>query len=250
MTVQMVRTAALLPLVAPYVPTCPDFVAEQAIRMAAIEFAERSRAWRHVVSVDVFGGFSNLLSASFEGVEHPLIFVSGGMEFDATSGNDALTDMSDLPVVGAVIHEIEMAEFDGCPLTPIQFSTMKDVAEGQPRYITQSAPNALALIPFRAGRLDISLFLKPSSTVEFGTVPASPMFDKFNVIPDFFITLHGSKLASGALHKIMSIPDEPWSNPKEAARYGALFADNLNASFRGNMRGQQRAPIRTAFRDF
>ncbi len=250
MPVNLVRTAALLPHIAPFAATCPDFLVEQAIRVAAIEFAERSRAWRHVVQVDVSGGYSTILTGTFDGEEYPLIFVTGGDEYEATAGVDATTDMSTMARTASVIHEIEFAEFDGQRLDPIQFTTLQNWPEGQPRYITQTAPNTVRLIPFRPGKLEISLFLKPTAQVQFGTQADDPLFDRFNVLPEHFISLHGMTLARGALERVLSMPNESWSNPKEAARYGTEFQRDLSASFRSNMRGQQRAKIRTKFKDF
>ncbi|MDB6179003.1 hypothetical protein PAF17_16040 [Paracoccus sp. Z330] len=213
----MVSTRELLPLIAPFAPTCPDFITAQQARFAAIEFCERSRAWRHVVTTTV-------------------------------------TDREMTPVVPdtATIHEIEFAEWGESrdKLTPVQFSTIKGDIEGRPHYVTQVNPHAITVSPFEEGEIRISMFLKPLSATEYGSDPANPLEDRFNVIPDFFVSIHGSTLAAGTLARILSIPDEPWTNPQEAQRYWMIFQDKLNQSFRANMRGQQRAPIRTRFKDF
>lgn len=213
----MVSTSTLFPLIAPFAPTCPDFIIAQQARFAAIEFCERSRAWRHVTTV-------------------------------------AVTSREFTPVVPdtAAIHEIEFAEWGDhqSKLTPVQFSTIKGDLEGQPRYVTQVNPHAVTVSPFEEGTMRISMFLKPLSSTSYGDNAADPLEDRFNVIPDFLVSIHGNTLAAGTLSKILSIPDEPWTNPAEAQRYWLIFQERLNGSFRANMRGQQRAPIRTKFQDF
>lgn len=213
----MVSTSALFPLIAPFAPTCPDFVIAQQARFAAIEFCERTRAWRHVTTVAV-----------------------ESREFT--------------PVVPdtAAIHEIEFAEWgdNQTPLTPVQFSTIKGDLEGRPCYVTQVNPHSVTVSPFEEGTLRISLFLKPLSGSEYGGNVADPLEDRFNVIPDFFVSLHGHALAAGTMARILAIPNEPWSDPQGAAQYWSMFQERMDRSFRHNMRGQQRAKIRTKFQDF
>lgn len=250
MAVILKRTAELLPLVLPYAPECPDFIAEHMIRFAAIEFAERSRAWRHVAEVDLDdNSITALLNGTMETTDYGLLFAIGGQVFRAAGTLRAIEADMEAPTV-AVIHEIEFAEFEGSPLTPVQFSAIGPESQGKPRYISQVQPNAITLWPFKSGRLLLSMFLKPSSATLFGTVEGDPLADKFNVIPDFFASQHGQTLAMGALSRILSMPGEPWTNEAKAAQYEMRFQEKLNGSFRTNMRGQQRAPIRTKYRDF
>lgn len=242
MPVNLRPTTDLLPLIAPYAPSCPAFLAEQMIRFAAIEFAERTRAWRHIAHIEVTeGNAPPLLSGVIGEQEYDLLFTVGHVE-----GLDVLADV---PAV-AVIHEIEFAEFDGQRLTPVQFSTIASETTGAPQYITQVAPNALTLIPFQPGKLSLSVFLKPASGSDYGGDADNPLFDAFNVVPDFFVTLHGDTIANGALARILSIPNEPWTDEAKAALYEARFREKLKTAFRSNMRGQQRAKIRTPYRDF
>lgn len=216
MPIPMARTRDFLPLILPFCPTCPDFIAEQQARFAAIEFCERSRAWRHITTVE-------------------------------------LTSATGVPVAPdtAAIHEIEFANFNGSPLTPVQFSTIEASSVGIPRYVTQVAPHAVTVAPYaEPGTLEISLFLKPLSSSQYSTDADDPLFDRFNVVPQFMVDIHGAAIAEGALAKILSIPDEPWTDKRKAAAHDERFRERLDASFRWNMRGQQRAPIRTVFRDF
>lgn len=218
MPVTMKRTAEFLPLILPFCPECPDFLAEQHARFAAIEFCERSRAWRHLTTVTLAAGSAGV----------------GVMVAPDT----------------AAIHEIEFAEMNGRKLTPVQFSTIENASEGLPEYITQTAPNEVRVLPFEPGTLKISMFLKPLSTSQYGTDAARPLFDRFNVVPDFLVDMHGATIAAGTLAKLLSIPGEPWTNENKALQYEARFREKLDSSFRANMRGQQRAPVRVKGRWF
>lgn len=216
MPVDMARTKAFLPLILPFCPECPDFLAEQHARFAAIEFCERSRAWRHLTTVEITGA----------------------------EGTPVAPEV-------AAIHEIEFAKFNGQPLTPVQFSTIEAASVGAPRYVTQVSPNELTVSPFEEpGTLEVSVFLKPLTGSEFSTDLDDPLFDRFNVVPQFMVDIHGGTIAAGALAKLLSIPREPWTDERKAAQYAIEFRERLDNAFRWNMRGQQRAPIRTVFRDF
>lgn len=216
MPIETVGTAAFLPLVLPYCPQCPDFIAEQQVRFAAIEFCERSRAWRHMITVSLTGPEGEMVAPEF-----------------------------------AAIHEIEFANFNDQPLTPVQFSTINPNQTGRPRYVTQVSPNALTVSPYdEPGDLEVSVFLKPLANMAFETTPGRPIADRFNVVPKFMLDIHGTAIARGALSKILAIPGEPWSDPRMALKHEADFRENMDAAFRWNMRGQQRAPIRTKFKDF
>ncbi len=150
----------------------------------------------------------------------------------------------------AAIHEIEFAEINGRKLTPVQFSTIDGTGAGQADYITQTAPGEVRVVPFEPGTLKVSVFLKPLTASQYGTDAARPLFDRYNVVPDFLVDMHGHTIAAGALAKLLSIRNEPWSDAKEALRYEARFREKLDSAFRWNMRGQQRAPQRVKPRWF
>lgn len=215
--VTMVRTAKLLPMIMSYVPTCPDFTAERAIRQAAITFCEVSRAWRHVSTHTIVGG------------EHILVAPPH-----------------------TAIHEIEFATWNDRKLEPVQFTSMSSTRVGQPENITQVSPGSVLLYPAlgadQPDKLEISVFLKPLATSAVGVDLMDPLHDVNDVIPDFLVSIHGTTLARGALGLIHAIPDQPWSNDQRAAKYSAEFKRDCDSSFRQNLRGQQRAPSRTISR--
>lgn len=222
----MTAISNFMPLVLPYAPAVPFPVAEQMIRLAAVEFCERTRCWRHILTrhVDAFNG----------GCGQPQIRI--------------------LPPY-ATIFEFEFAYFNGEALTPTQFSDVDVRSEeqggpeiGVPAHITQTEPNTVMLLPLpeASGSLQLSLFLKPVSTDEWsgGTYDFEDD-DDLNVLPEFLLTQQGEILSHGALARILALPGQSFSDPREAARRAALFAQGLDSRFRTNLRGQQRAPTRT-----
>lgn len=226
MSAAITRLSAFLPYVLPHAPGCPDFTAEKYLRMAAIEFCERTKCWRKISHVD-------------------------------------LTDERTVALVApyyAAIHKIEYASFSSsahpkAPLTPTQFSDISDrhrsdmEQEGAPRYITQASPNEVSVFPLAAGTLEVSLFLKPRLGQDYSfSDPDDPMQDTFNVVPDFLLTQWGEVIARGALSKILMLPQKRWSDPKMGAFYLAEFNRACNEHFDQSVVGQQRAPRRSRFR--
>lgn len=217
----MLRTSEFLPLIKPHAPGVPNFVAEHCVRLAAIEFCERTRGWRQIATMPT---------------------------------TDAGIAPAITPFAYAAIHEIEWAYFDGEKLSPIQFSHIdhgEDPQAGQvPNYITQSAPDTLMVYPAAAGTLKVSLFLKPRNGHSFGSDADNPLYDEFNQVPDHLFTQHGENIAFGALSRILAIPGESFTNPQGSMAFGAAFDDYCNRQFSMNMRGQHRAPRRTIYSDF
>ena len=220
MAVQTVQLIDFLPMVLPHAPGVPEPVAEFNLRLAAIEFCERTRCWRHILTRTINGQINNLIAPAY-----------------------------------AAIHEFEHASWNGEPLQPVQFS---DVAQedmtadqGQPKYITQVAPDSVMLYPpVTTGTLTVSVFLKARGGQEFGGNPDDPLEDAYNVVPKFLHAQHGEPIAYGALARILAIPQQQFTDPKMAAHYADRFRAAMDAKFSANMRGQQRAPRRTRYHDF
>lgn len=208
--VTMVRASKLLTMLAPHAPTCPDFVAVPAIRYAAVPFCERARPWRHEVQIT--------MSDAAEAIVTP----------------DT-----------AAIVEIEFAEFNGRRLTPAGYTDVIAGLVGQPTTFFQQVPDTIIISPFTAGTLSASLFLKPRAGQEFGTDAADPLFDRFDVLPDWMIYNHSKLLVDGALATILAMPGEPWSDPGRAVAFRAEYEQAINSACAVSVRGQQRAPIRT-----
>lgn len=152
-------------------------------------------------------------------------------------------DMDELEVVGAVnvvpailpyaaLFQIEKAWFNDCELEPKTFQQdmlMHD--EGMPRYITQASPNSVILDPPGKGTLKITMFLMPSQNAQ--------------ELPDFMFEQFPMALAHGALGSLLMLPNQPFSSPQMGAVFAAQFQQVLDRNFAFNLRGQQRARIRT-----
>lgn len=224
---QPVRIKEFLPYVMPMAPGAPSIVVEQHIRLAAIEFCERTKCWRKISTIDI-----------------------------ADDNELALTGQSVAPDYAA-IHHIEYASFTAegypkRPLVPTQYSDLSDShaarldEAGPPRYITQTTPNTVTIFPIMPGTLEVSLFLKPRVGSDFvqGTAD-DPIQDAFNQVPDFLLTQWGETIASGALSKLLMQPQTRWHDPKSAAFYFQKFERACDQHFSQGVKGQQRAPMRT-----
>ena len=220
MPAETIALDAFLPLVMPHCPGVPEFVATRNLRMAAIEFCERTRCWRHLASVQIGQDGQAIAAPCF-----------------------------------AAIHLIERATFeDGRDLVPIQFSdvdegAVQEAVGGHPAYITQSRYDTVRVIPFQPGRLDLSLFLKPVNGESFGFSQGGVVRDHYDQIPEFMWTMHAEPIASGAISRILTQPDKPWTNPQLAAPHAARFEAAMNTHFGASVRGQHRARHRTRYRD-
>lgn len=195
----------LLPRILPRVPNCAEPLALQAIRTAAMEFCERSRLWR---SQDAF----------------------------------TITADDDYAAVcvpyGAVLFEIESARFAGLPLDPVSISWLDGNIVGwrtktatAAKWLTQTEPDTVRVVPAAEGELDLSLILKPSDEAEY--------------LPDWMIQSHGRTLADGALAEIMMLPGQPFTNPNLSDYHRNRFDQELAKLTGANIKGQQGAPMRT-----
>lgn len=129
--------------------------------------------------------------------------------------------------------ELDWAKFDGNLLIPSNPDILDDSC-ASPKYITQVSPNTLCLHPKSdqiGGEIHISYYLKPD------------IFSK--KIPDFLFNQFGSIIAHGALASALLIPNQPFTNPNLALVFEDKFSEALNRNFHLNLRGQQRAAVRT-----
>lgn len=188
----------------PRAKNCPEPVASAGIRAAAIEFCERTRLWRDSDKITLTEANCNVIAVPY----------------------------------GAVLHEIESARFNGLPLEPVSLSWLDDEivdwrnkTASAGKWITQTEPDTLAVIPACDGTLDLSLILKPSNEAE--------------TLPDFMINAHARALSDGALAEILTIPGQPFYNPDLAMFHSNRFRAELDRLFNASIKGQQRATTRT-----
>lgn len=216
-----VSLTKFLPLVLPHAPECPHAMATFNLRLAAIEFCERTLCWRHLATVNI------------------------------NSDGKAMT----APPYAA-IHRIESATFDGeTKLEPLQFSdvdekTMENTAGTPPKYITQAQYNTVRVLPFKEGTLSLSLFLKPVNGTEMLQDDDGIVTDAYDAVPEFIYTMHAEAIAAGALARLLVQPDKPWTNPEVGILYGQRFNGLMDQHFSVSLTGQHRARRRTRYNDF
>lgn len=139
---------------------------------------------------------------------------------------------------GTEIFEIENALFNERRLEPASISWLddmktgwRDYGEGQPCWITQVEPDTVRLVPKQAGTLDLALIIMPSDT---GTQFPDWMGDKYRNI-----------IADGALAELYALPNQPFTSPDLAMFHMQKFEQRLNGMSSDNIKGQQKARVRT-----
>lgn len=156
-------------------------------------------------------------------------------DFDVEGGCDEVLCLPSY----AQLHEIEQAWFNCIELEARAFGSFDRHCQedGNPHYITQSTAKSVRLVPGaqEKGTLKLHLFVKPSNDAED--------------IPDCLGEFEQA-LADGALSRILLLPNQPFSDPAMAGNYAAAFQAELDRNFTRNLKGQQRAPMRTKARFF
>lgn len=193
---------AFMTLITPHAKGVPVPTAYNGIRLAAIEFCEKTRLWKYNDTFTVKPTDSEVLCAP----------------------------------AGSVVHEIESARFNGCNLTPKLPSQLDAEQRGwrtdtqtaqESRFITQLELNTITLYPRATGSLDLSLWLKPA-------------YDA-SELPDFMVDMYRNDIAEGALAYILMTPGQPFSSPDLATFYRMKFDNRLGTLSYKSTVGQQRA---------
>lgn len=147
---------------------------------------------------------------------------------------EAVSAVNEVPAIlpYSALFQIEKAWFNDCELEAKSFSgdmLMHD--EGMPRYISQATPNSILLDPPGKGTVKITMFLMPSQNAQ--------------ELPDFMFEQFPKALADGALGSLLLLPNQPFTSPQLAGVFAGQFQQVLDRNFAFNLRGQQRARIRT-----
>lgn len=200
-----------MPMLLASAPGCPYPTAVSALRQAAIQFCETTRAWKAEDEFDVDG----------ESCGHVCVQPE------------------------AELFEIESVYFNGRKLEAAATTYLDRVAPrwredtsgtGSPSYFTQVAPDSIAVVPSATGHVKLIAYLRPAEDAQ--------------EVPEFLSFKHRRTIASGALAEVLLIPGQPFFSPDLASVHAARFKSALDRNFNLNVRGQQRAPTRTRYRFF
>lgn len=200
----------MLPHVMVYASAAAEPVAIRFIREAAAEFCINTRIWR-------------------EWDQFPV---------DPDSCNGICT------IQDSRILEILHARLDGRELEPVteawldeEFPSWNEAAEADgARYITQTLPDTVTVVPKQAGTLKARFVLYPSKDAM--------------TLPDFLVEHHATIIAKGAAGHLLTTPDVTYSNPNLGAALLAGFRSALGGEKFRSARGQQGARLRTKGRYF
>lgn len=201
-----------LPHVRPWAPGVPDPTAFKNIRLAAIEFCERTRLWRYEDDYDVT-------------VE------------DCNSGIFTPS--------GSILHDIEVVKFNGVELLPKATRDLDRLEQdwrepvnqsAVPKYYTQIDQGTLRIVPAAEGHVYLCVRLKPSQDA--------------TDIPDFIAAEYREVIAWGALGRLLTIPGQSYTSPELGQFYAGKFSDKLDRLSIKGTTGQQNAPKRSRARFF
>lgn len=199
-----------LPWVLPDVRDCPDLIAADAVRNAAIEFCERSRAWRH--DLDPITAAANVPEYSLDAPANTVVWEVMSVRFQGQPITLKAPDDLDVLMPGWQEEKGEVVHY----FVKDFRRTLRLV-----RIPGSSVPNAIR----------VNAALKPSvasSTVE----------------EDFFEE-HYRHVAAGAKAALLSMAAKAWTNAAKAKENSDEFDLAIAAHNVSQARGHARGPLRT-----
>ena len=180
----------LLKFVLPYLPGCPENLAIDALRSAAVRLCEDSLIWRYNIT--------------------PIDVVTGTDEYTINP-----------PSKSSIIAPITI-QYDGqdVPL-PIRTEEWLDIHDSGWRLGKDGQPTAVVMLAPEI----IKLNRKPEKDITGGLVPrvALKPTDSADTIDDILATHWKKALRFGALNELYEIPGKKWSDAERAEHYGNLF---------------------------
>lgn len=197
------------PRILRYAPGAAEPAMEDALRESATDFCQRTRCWREVQTFPTVGDEAEIVCVPPD----------------------------------ATIFEVDEAWFDNKRLARVAFDAINpqdwpEYRPGvippdgiQPIAISQVTPSSVTVVPGARGALRLSLFLKPSPNA---MMLPEVLFDQFY-----------SAIADGAAARLLTIPDQTFTDTARAGLLAANYEAAANHNFRFQRRGQQRAAIRT-----
>ena len=134
--------------------------------------------------------------------------------------------------IGANLFEVDKAWLGTRQLDPLPYADVDlDREPGLAQFLSCVTGNEFVLSPPESGDLRMTMFLEPARDVE--------------ELPDYLYHDHAETLAHGALAKLLILPNQPYTNPAMAGNFAALYQMAVDRLFSNNVRGKQRAPLRS-----
>lgn len=203
----MATLSDLHPLVKPQAHGAPEPLVNQAIIAAARDFAMATRCWRARVTLTVT---------------------------EDTTWYDL-----DVPDHGRVF-EFDNVFFDGKQIMSSPFSAFsfeeKDHVGHPSWFIANETGDQISFIPKGNGTAEVNTFLTPQ---------VSPFPGENTTLPDVMRDLFGNVIASGAIARLLVMPRVEWSDPRLATMHEGIFREGKDHFFSHNVRGTQRASLRS-----
>ncbi|ARV77116.1 hypothetical protein SKUL_17 [Pseudomonas phage Skulduggery] len=138
---------------------------------------------------------------------------------------------------GANLFELESLFIDTHQLKAATFQELDHRRQdGQAYQFALGMDNVLTINPHQAGNLRITMYLEPSQDCE--------------ELPDFMFNDHGRKLAAGALMRLLTMPDQAYTDMQRAQMFGGEFAAYLDHLSTKQKQGKQRARLRSRPNNF
>ena len=197
----------LYPRVMEVAPACPEPVALRHLRDAAIDFCRRTRIWRTTESWGITVS------------EYEIVVVDQ---------EAALFEITHARIDDSHLEAITIDQLD------IERREWRD-EEGQGKFITQSFPNTVRVVPKPAVETPAQTL-----TLELVLVPA---IDAVR-IPDELVTLYSKVIADGALGRVLLLP-APWGNAELGLAHRSEFERELGRWQHQIPKGQQKSKRRT-----
>lgn len=201
----------LLPRVLQYAAACPEPLAVRHIRDAAIQFCRRTRIWRE--QQDFVVKASNGSECLVPDRNTEIFEVTSATFYD---GDDNKAKLEPKALDWLDLHQKGWRDW-----------------EGNPRYVTQTAPDTLKIAGPADGRLTVELILIPA--------------EKAQSLPDPLVLVYSKEIAEGAAAEVLLTPGD-FQNVDLAAVFAQRFQRSLDHWANLIPKGQQKAPRRTTAR--
>ena len=204
-----------LPEVVQYVPDVPEFVAENAIKQACIEFCERTRFWQTDLDPQLTLGKT------------------------ATYSIDTPTGTKFVDVVEAWYNDVLLIPKSAEELTRIYRYTDWRTVQSDPQYLTRIVPDELILVPMpmsSGGELKVRAALAPTRE---STQVDDQLYEQFL-----------EYIAYGARARLYNSPKQPYFDKPSALEFEKKFRSAISEVRTRVNKGLSRASVKVEYARF